>query len=275
MKKLILFCFLCGFLASPARAQYEVGTVGLLHLPTADMEPEGTFRLGGGWLNKEATPTRWAYDTFNYFVGVTLFDCLDITYDLTMFKGKHIAHNKDLPEEWFKKWSNQDRNFSLRLRVLKEGQFFDWMPQVVVGGNDVLHTIKSSDASDLGGVWNGEGGNGSFGRIYLAMTKHFAFQNWGNLGVHVAYMNNDKLKRDYGYKGVGAGADFRLQLPGNEKNIFLQLANGLDLKAEYDTRKVNIGFTEYLFKDRMEVTTELFACKYPSVGVTYKVKLKP
>lgn len=275
MKKLILLSFLCGFLANPVYAQFEVGTVGLLHLPTADMEADGTFRVGGGWLNKEATPARWDYNTYNYYIDVTLFDFLEISYDLTLFSGKAIADRYQLPESIFKKWTNQDRNFSARLRLVREGQFWDWMPQVVIGGNDVAHTIDSNKISDGAGVWNKEGGNGSFGRIYLAMTKHLDFQNWGRLGVHAALMSNDKKKSDYRYKGLGVGADFRFQTGEDRNGILHQLLNGLDLKAEYDSRNVNVGFTEYLFKDRFELTTELYACKYPSVGVTYKVKLKP
>ena len=36
------------------------------------------------------------------------------------------------------KFVNQDRNFSIRLRVWKEGWSKAWTPQIVIGGNDVV-----------------------------------------------------------------------------------------------------------------------------------------
>lgn len=37
------------------------------------------------------------------------------------------------------KFVNQDRNFSVRLRLLKEGQWWKYMPAIVIGSNDVRH----------------------------------------------------------------------------------------------------------------------------------------
>ena len=46
------------------KAQYTYGTTGLLHMPTADMQKDKTFMLGGGYLDKQATPSHWYYNTW-------------------------------------------------------------------------------------------------------------------------------------------------------------------------------------------------------------------
>lgn len=44
--------------------------------------------------------------------------------------------------------------------------------------------------------------------------------------------------------------------------------------AEYDSKSVNIGAKYALWKDHINIITELRECKYPSVGVFFKVHLK-
>ena len=47
-------------------------------------------------------------------------------------------------------FTNQDRNFSGRLRIWKEGWWKTWTPQIVIGGNDVLH--GSGHGGDIGSI---------------------------------------------------------------------------------------------------------------------------
>ena len=46
------------------------------------------------------------------------------------------------------------------------------------------------------------------------------------------------------------------------------------LMAEYDSKFVNIGAKYTLWKDHINIIGELRDCKYPSVGVFFKVHLK-
>ena len=140
-KLFVVTCFL--ILGIPAIAQFTYGTTGLLHMPTADMQKDKTFLAGGGYLNKHATPDRWSYDTWNYYINITFFPWLEVAYTCTIF------------DEWVDRGSpvhmiNQDRNFSGRLRLWKEGWWKGWTPQIVVGGNDVLH--GSISGGDIGTV---------------------------------------------------------------------------------------------------------------------------
>lgn len=40
-------------------------------MPTAEMQRDKTFMFGGGFLEKHATPARWTYNTFNYYINIT------------------------------------------------------------------------------------------------------------------------------------------------------------------------------------------------------------
>ena len=63
---------------------------------------------------------------------------------------------------------NQDRFFSGRLRLWKEGWWKEWTPQIVVGVNDFT-TGSGGDYTQMGVEGDG---NGHFNRYYIAVTKH-------------------------------------------------------------------------------------------------------
>ena len=71
---IVLFCSL----SLSAFSQLTYGTTGLLHAPSAEMQCDKTFMVGGNFLNKELTPPTWYYHTYNYFLSVTIFPFLEI-----------------------------------------------------------------------------------------------------------------------------------------------------------------------------------------------------
>ena len=73
MKKLLLLLLSVIYFAEKGNAQTNYGTTGLMNMPTADMQRDKTFMLGGNWLNSHATVPRWWYDTWNYYINITLF----------------------------------------------------------------------------------------------------------------------------------------------------------------------------------------------------------
>lgn len=248
----IVVCFV--LLCLPVSAQFTYGTTGLLHMPTADMQKDKTFLAGGGYLNKHATPDRWYYNTWNYYINITFFPWMEVAYTCTIFDelwgGVHMM--------------NQDRNFSGRLRLWKEGWWMEWTPQIVIGGNDVLH--GSDEGGNIGTVEGG--GNTFYQRYYVAGTKHLSWN--GEWGIHAAYVYS---KRDgHEFNGVAVGADYQFALQGDEP--WQKAVNGLNLMAEYDSKFVNIGARYAVWKDHINIITELRECKYPSVGVYFKVQLK-
>ena len=249
-----------------ACGQYMYGTTGLLQMPTAEMQKDKTFMLGGGVLSPEIIPSKewWGnYYTLNYYVNITIFPWLEIGYDCVLVKAKPDIYHW-VPST-YGKFVNQDRSFHGRLRVWKEGWWKEWTPQIVIGAND-----PTTGSWDGGATSDDERYNGFFCRYYIAATKHLAFEKYGNLGVHVAYVYN---KKDvHPLNGPAIGTNFRFQLPGNQP--LTKAINNLNLMAEYDFRTVNCGFEYSFWKDYINAIVELNRCKHFSGGLIFKIHLK-
>lgn len=166
------------------------------------------------------------------------------------------------------KFVNQDRNFSVRLRLLKEGQWWKYMPAIVIGSNDV--TTRPSDDSSTN-FSNPKGtGNGFWNRYFIVATKHLTFKNMGELGVHLAYVYN--RRKDYPLNGPAIGANFRFSL--SPTSFINKAVNNLNLMAEYDSKSINCGFEYSFWKDYINAIVELNRCRYFSGGIVFKIHLK-
>lgn len=246
-------CLLFGVLT--CKAQLTNGVTGLLHMPSADMQRDGTLIIGGNFLNRHNLPNNywWGYDSYNYFLNVTFLKRLEIAYVCTLFKGK--KENSYWPEITWGKFVNQDRHFAARLQVLREGEWWKHMPALVLGVNDPT-TGSGGDYTNMAVEGNG---NGYFNRMYIAMTKHFDVRV-GELGVHAAWLYNRRT--DYPLNGPAVGVNFK---PAFHKE--------LNLIAEYDSKTVNVGFTYSMWSDHFNLLFELQDGKYVSAGLVYKVNL--
>ena len=168
--------FLCLCFCTVLKGQALYGTSGLLHMPTADMQKDKTVMLGGNVLDKHPLSTYWNNKnytyTYNYYINVTIFPWLEVAYTCTLVKG---VKGNYWPEQTWGKFRNQDRNFSGRLRLWKEGWWKEWTPQLVLGANDP----GSFDNNGGGNInFNQEAGTHNyFNRFFLAATKHLYFQN--------------------------------------------------------------------------------------------------
>lgn len=246
-KILLVGLFLCTSIV--LSAQMTHGTTGLLNAPSAEMQDSKTVMIGGNYLNKELTPNPWTYGTYNYFVNATIFPFFEVAYTATMFKAKTIGIG------WFQdpeKFCNQDRYFSARLRVLKEGQFWKHMPAVVLGTSDPY--TESGD----GEIATADG-NGYFCRFYVAATKHFLVGT-ERLGLSVSYVYN-KRKSNH-LNGIAAGVTYEPSFVPN-----------LRLIAEYDNINFSVG-ASYLLFDQLHAQFQLQKLKYFTGGLCYKIHLK-
>lgn len=254
----IVTCFM--LLGLSAMAQFTYGTTGLLHMPTADMQKDKTFMFGGSHLNSHATPYYWYYDTYNYYINITFFPWLEVAYTCNLLSAEHLGIN----HYGYSGYTNQDRSFHGRLRLWKEGWWKEWTPQIVVGVNDVT-TGAGTDYSEMNVIGDG---NGFLNRYYIVATKHLSW--CGEWGIHTAYVYNKRRKDKL--NGIAVGVDYQFALKGEEP--WQKAVNGLNLMAEYDSKFVNIGAKYALWKDHINIITELRECKYPSVGVYFKVHLR-
>lgn len=274
MKKYILLLLLGVYWAGGVKAQFAYGTTGLLYAPTAEMQKDKTFMAGGGMLHHLTfRDSYWnAHDeynpyTFNYYLNITIFPWLEVAYTCTLVKG--LNGSSYWPEETWGRFVNQDRSFHGRLRLWKEGWWKDWTPQIVLGAND-----PGSHASAGGGniVFENVGmSTNHLTRFYLAATKHFAFEKWGQLGVHASVMQFDGLKPDNDH-GVTLGANFRFQRP--DGGFWDRALNGLNVMGEYYDGIFNVGGSYSVWKDRVNVVGALYDGRYFSMGVYFKICLK-
>ncbi len=238
-------------------AQFTNGVTGLLHMPNAEMQKDGTFVIGGNFLNKHNLPNDnwWGYDTYNYFLNITFFSRLEISYICTLVQGKDNGYH--WPTYTYGKFVNQDRHFATRLQIIKEGEWWKHMPSIVLGVNDPT-TGSGGDYTNLA---VGGSNNGYFNRWYAAMSKHFKVKGVGEFGVHATYLYNKRT--DYPLNGPAFGVNFRPELHKN-----------LNIIAEYDAKTCNVGATYSLWADHFNLLFELQDGKHISAGLIYKVNLK-
>lgn len=215
-------------------AQRSLGVSGLLNIPSADMQEDGTFMAGGNYLPQEMLPREWGYNSGNYFVNLTFLPFMEVAYRCTLLKVESTG-----------KW-NQDRSVSLRLRPLKEGK---WWPSVVIGSNDLLTTGELNPFLD-------SGGNRYFSSVYAVGTKHFGFYGHDigvTVGGHVPFRSKSENK------GVFGGVSYR--------PAFLK---PLEVMAEYDSKAVNMGVSARLF-DHFSLYAYCYDFKTVAGGIRYEL----
>lgn len=256
MKKFLFTTLFLSFYIIRLNAQLIDGITGLLHIPSAEMQKDATVIIGGNFLNKHNLPNDrwWGYNTYNYFINITFLDRIEISYVCTLVKGqKNIGY---WPQQTWGKFVNQDRHFAGKIQLVKEGEWWKYMPAIAIGVSDPT-SGTGGDYTNLGVSGNR---NGYFNRWYAALTKHFQIP-YGELGIHATYLYNKRT--DYPLNGVALGVNFR---PDFHKN--------LNVIIEHDTKTLNIGAIYSLWADHFNFLFELQDGKYISCGLVYKVNLK-
>lgn len=245
MKKIL---FTCVFVFSTLllSAQLTLGTTGLLNSPSAEMQADKTVMLGGNFLNDKVTPDKFPYNTYNYFLNITFLPFLEVAYTCTLFK----ATDQFVPSKKGR-FVNQDRSFSVRLRLLQERKY---LPAVVLGSND-LYTQSG------GGKILSEGsGNQYFSRFYLACSKYIDICPTERIGVHLAYLYNRRTSNHL--NGFSGGVSYKPSF-----------APDLNLIVQHDSKSFCIG-ANYLFLKHLFAQVLLQDGKYITAGLAYKIYLK-
>ena len=239
-------------------AQQYTGTTGLIHTPSAEMNKEGTARIGVHFLSEEFSPQQFNYNTGSYYLSLTPFPWVEIAYTCTLQKG----NNRDAGGNIGKKtgYYYQDRYFSLKLRPLKEGKYW---PAITVGTNDPYGTDNKDNKvtvpSKVTEGHNGDGKSQYFCNYYIAATKHFNLKG-STLGIHAAYR---KWKRSYNRKWNGLVGGITLR-PGFYKP--------LRVIAEYTGDDINIGADCLLWKHLL-LQASLQNGKDFSGGICFQINL--
>ena len=247
--------------AAPAWAQFTDGSTGLLQMPTAEMQADGTFMFTTNFLNKHSLPSGgWNYNTVQYGIYVSFWGRMEIGYICTIFND-HWKGEQTRKGVWM---INQDRHFTGRICLLREEEFgLSWMPALVVG---VVDPVSGSASREyIGGDLSGSG-NGFFNRNFIVMTKHFQTP-WGQLGAHAGYQYNRRT--DYPINGPCVGVDWTPVWIQN-KGIF----DHVKFILEFDSRTANIGLISSMWDNRFEAMFDLQGFRWINFGLRYKLKLK-
>lgn len=240
------------------RAQFTDCSTGLLQMPTADMQDDGTFMITNNYVNQHMLSWKWGYDTFQYGIYVSFWKRIEIGYVCTIFND-YWKGSQTRKGVWM---INQDRHFVGRVCLLREGDFgLKWMPALVVG---IVDPGTGSRGDYTKGV--SATGNGYFNRYYVVLTKHFS-TSLGRIGVHAGYQYN--VRTDYPINAPCVGVDWQ-PIWLQQKGIF----DHLDLIAEFDSRTVNIGFIASVWDNRFEAMFELQNFRWINFGLRYKLRLK-
>ena len=79
-------CLCLGLGVGKVGAQVTDGMTGLLHMPNAEMQRDGTLMVGGNYLNWRKVPLvrpNHIYNTYNYYVNITFLKRLEVAYICT------------------------------------------------------------------------------------------------------------------------------------------------------------------------------------------------
>ncbi|MDO4181524.1 MAG: YjbH domain-containing protein [Bacteroidales bacterium] len=224
MKSKIWISIYCLWILSllPSSAQEYTGISGLIHTLSAEINPVGTARIGGFFLNKDFLPDvmtcqsggeKAKYDSYNHFVSVVPFSWIELAYTCTLLKRERVTG------DGHPKFQMKDRYMSVKIRLLKEGR---WHPAIAIGSNDPYH-FSSKETPDY------------YTNFYLAATKHLNLKGH-ELGIHVSYRWY-KEETNRKWQGITGGLTYRPAFARNLRGI-----------VEYTGNDINIGADCYLWK---------------------------
>lgn len=263
MRKCFLILLLIFTSLIEVKAQFVDSSSGLLQMPSGRLYEESTLSITNLYINKHALSTKWTYDTFSYGFSYTFWSRLEVGYVLTVFVGKWDKTAKTYQE---KNIVNQDRHFTGRLQILKEGDFgLNWLPNIVVGMSDPATSF--GDEEGYGSASQITSGNGYFNRTFAVASKEFNTA-WGPLEAHIGYQYN--RRKDYRINGPCAALSWKPMWLHNQFG-FLN-----DVKAifEYDSRTPNIGFIASMFSNKFEAMFEVQNFRWINFGLRYNLKVK-
>ncbi len=195
---IILFIFCSGVVS----AQQYTGMTGLLHTPSAEMNPVATARIGTHYINRLMMPAAMPYNSWSHYLSVTPYKWVEVGFTGILFNNR----------------IEKDRHFSIKLRPITEKKY---IPSIVIGADDPIGS--SFDINLSASMF--------YTNYYIATSKHFQLKQF-KLGLHLAYryypkeynshisgitggvtlthtaIKNLRFVADYGSNMVNVGADY-------------------------------------------------------------------
>jgi len=212
--------------------------------------------ITNNYLNSNATPPRWNYDTFGYGFDITFLSRVEIFYDCVIFNYKWAHDGKERANQ-----INQDRHFGGRILLLKEGEFNKkWIPSFVVGCSDPTAAgIKIGDYTST---------SGNFNKYYAMVSKSFT-TSIGLFRAHGGYVFNLHTKEDDEHWLLNGPVVAVTWVPVWLENRWFRPK----IILEYDALTPNIGIIADIWDNRFEAMLELQNFKWFSFGLRFRLKL--
>jgi hypothetical protein len=203
-------------------AQQYIGSTGLIHVPTAEMDTVGMARVGAHYIPETMIPNDIAKDgnqqwSLTNYLAITPFRWIYLSYGYTLWRcHKNLNPNAEMG------FYSKDRYFSLRLQPIQEGE---WWPAVAIGGNDVIGSNDSGKSESF-----------HYQNFYVSTSKHFELWNCLNLGTHATY-RKWRNNNNHRWNGLVGGVTLSpVSIPN------------LRVLAEWDGSRVNVGADYRAFK---------------------------
>lgn len=215
MRRLIACLLVWLLLVCTIQAQEYSGITGMIHVPTAEMAPEGDARIRISFLNWEFLPEKLnnfkgtRYHSYNHYLAITPFSWIELAYVCTLQKGYKGGGPTQRVGFYHK-----DRHFAVKVHPLKEGKYW---PAIALDVQDPGRSDLSLDKEDA-----------LFKNYYIAATKHWR-PGGHELGFHLTcrhYSSEDNRK----WNGVVGGVTYRPAFASNCRAM-----------VEYTGNDVNVG----------------------------------
>lgn len=210
-------------------AQTVFGTKGLITIPTAEMNYNGTFMGGANFLPKGITGVdRWDYNSWNYYVNASFLSFWDVGFRFTGLKLKSGKFN-------------QDRSVYTKVRPVKEQK---WIPAIAIGCEDLKIAKFNSNNYHM--------------KLYITATKTLKWSE-NSINFSLGYMYRSNLEQHHYIMGgvcyiPSFAKDLRVMLEydGRHPNMGLQYLLFKHLALTAATYRFNsfTGGASILFKIR-------------------------
>lgn len=181
-----------------------MGNTGLMNIPTADMQEQGTFLLGGNYLPDGMTP--FNYNTGNYFANITFLSFVELSYRCTLLKTQRYDGKRG--------YFQQDRSMTARVRPLKEGKYW---PALVIGMNDPFKNTGTNYYASVYGVATKGFSIAPGDRLAVTLGYFFPMNDhcvqdgvFGGISYSPAFYRDLQVTAEYDTQGVNVGAAVRL-----------------------------------------------------------------
>lgn len=220
MRRYIVFCLLS--FVTHIQAQQYIGSTGLVHVPTAEMDTVGMARVGAHYIPEIMIPNDIAADgnqqwSLTNYLAITPFRWIQLSYGYTLWRcHKNLDPNEEMG------FYSKDRYFSARIQPLQEGE---WWPAVAIGGNDVIGSKDSGKSESF-----------YYRNFYIAASKHFELWNKLSVGTHATY-RKWRNKNNHRWNGLVGGLTLSPLCYPN-----------LRVVSEWDGSRVSVGADCRLFK---------------------------